>query len=157
MHKQKLPLLPSGSTSIKSLNLKTVEERRNYNVTIHELFVTPKEVLFKLDRDSLHAAFSQTNSHRVEMSTLMFLLLKEQGTAPVGTKSMNVYKVGFLQHTMELVISQGYFWLKQSYQWTLALLYNCNQKSSGNLNCAVVFSQQVICEASLPLGVHISQ
>lgn len=91
------------------------------------------------------------------MSTLMFLLLKEQGTAPVGTKSTNVYKVGFLHRTMELVISQGYFWLKQSVQWTLALLYNCNQKSSGNLNCAVVFSQQVICEASLPLGLHISQ
>lgn len=53
MHKQKLPLLPSGSISIKSLHLKTVEERRNDNVTSHELYVTPKEVLFKLDRKEI--------------------------------------------------------------------------------------------------------
>lgn len=91
------------------------------------------------------------------MSALMLLLLREQGAALVGAKFMNVYKVGFLQHTRELVISQGYFWLKQSVQWTLALLYNRNQKSSGSLNHAVVLSQQVICEESLPLGVHITQ
>jgi len=93
------------------------------------------------------------------MSALMFLLQMEGagGAALVGTKSMNVYKVGFLQHTRELVISQGYLWLEQPFQWTLALLYNCNQKSSGSLNHAVVLSQQAICEASLPSGVHISQ
>lgn len=42
MHKRKLPLLLSGSISIKSLSLKTVEERRNDGITIQELFLAPK-------------------------------------------------------------------------------------------------------------------
>lgn len=53
MHKQKLPLLPSGSISIKSLSLKTVEERRNDDITIQELLIAPKEVLFKLNRKEI--------------------------------------------------------------------------------------------------------
>lgn len=42
MHKQKFPLLLSGSISIKSPSLKTVEERRNDGVTIQELFIAHK-------------------------------------------------------------------------------------------------------------------
>lgn len=58
----------------------------------------------------------------------------------MGTKLMKTCKVGLLGHTRQLVISHGYFLLKQSAAWTSALLYNCNQKSSGSLNHAVVLS-----------------
>lgn len=85
---------------------------------------------------------------------MLLLLLREQGAALLGAEPVN--QVGFLQHTRELIISQGYFWLKQSVQWTLVLLNNCNHNSSGSLNHAVALSQ-VICEESLPLGVCFSQ
>ena len=79
MCKQKLPLLLSSSISIEYVHLRTVEERRNDNVTIHELFIAPKDVLFKQKKDFLRAAFSRTSSYRVGMCALMFLLLRDQG------------------------------------------------------------------------------
>lgn len=126
-------------------------------LTIHELFRVPKEVLFKLNKKRF-LSFCLLPNHFLygRNDCLMLLLLREQGAALVGAKSVNIYQVGFLHHTRELIISQGYFWLKQSVQWTLVLLYNCNQKSSGSLNHAVVLSQ-VICEESLPSGVRFSQ
>lgn len=152
----KLPLLTLACIGIKLLSWKT-NERKNDNATINQLFIAPNEVLFHTRKKIYYCGLTNKilNVCRVGISALMLLLQTggTEGLLLVDMKSTHVCKVEFPEYTKQPVISQGYSWLEQSVPWTLALLYNCIQKSSGSLNYAVLL-WQIICEASLPSGVH---